>query len=158
MYKLGDIIVTDKIKFRDGTYDNKKNRPCMVLFSYEDYVFCLPCTSQTKSFNKNPNDYFIIPTIIFSEKKLSFLKLNNLLKINNKIVRDTGLSVGLTEQNIRLLRKRISNFSEKGFEEYILLEKIFELDDKLKKQQAKDRKLEKKLKRKEAKMCKNNKN
>lgn len=158
MYKLGDIIVTDKIKFRDGTYDNKKNRPCMVLSSYEDYVFCLPCTSQTKSFNKNPNDYFIIPTIIFSEKKLSFLKLNNLLKIDNKAVRDTGLSIVLTKENIRLLKERISNFSKKGLEEYILLEKIFELDDKLRKQQEKDKKLAKKLKRKESKMCKNNKN
>lgn len=96
MYKLGDIVIVDKIKFRDGVYDNKENRPCMVLCSYKDYLFCMPCTSQIKSFNKNPYNYLIIPTIIYCEKKLSFLKVDNLFKIDSKVAKDTGLSVGLT--------------------------------------------------------------
>lgn len=65
MYKIGDIVYFNHIKFKDGVVDNKMKRPCVVLCSYNEFeeesiLFCMPLTSKITSLNKNPDNYMLI--------------------------------------------------------------------------------------------------
>ena len=82
MFKLGEIVYHDTLYFSDGQKDNKKNRPCIVIYNNPDkkYGITIPLTSTIKSFNKNNKNYSFIPHVIYSERKLNFVKINNILK------------------------------------------------------------------------------
>lgn len=156
MYKLGDIVYFEHLYFKDGFKDNKKNRPCVVLASYEkgenSYIFCMPLTSKISAFNEKPYNYMVISNIIYNYKKLSFVKLDNLFEINEVHAYDTGMS--LCEENIKSLKDRILSYNNRN-KLYQLLKKVIKhqdlIDEKEEKERKKQKRLEKTLKRREAK-------
>lgn len=154
MYKLGDIVCFDNLIFEDGVRDKKTDRPCMVLCTYttsndEELLFCMPFTSQIKNFNKRPYSYFIVPDIIFSVKKLSFVKINNLFVKNISDAKDTGLSVNLSKESINNLRSKINRYSKKEGKYYSIVELILDYNEKIDENDTNNisKKLERKLKK-----------
>lgn len=81
MFNEGDIVYHDNLYFQNKILDNKKNRPCIVLYEIEidgiNYVCTCPLTSQIKSFNKKPQNYVLIPDIIYNYKKISFANISS---------------------------------------------------------------------------------
>lgn len=139
MYKTGDIVYHKKLKFCDNMIDKKKYRPCVVLFSiYKDnqeYVCTCPFTSQTKSFNKHPDKYMLLPFAISSYRKLSFAKIDN---ISLYKVEDTySFNLSIDQQTVKMLLKKIkryilyrSEYSE--IQKYIEYSELFDTLEKKK--------------------------
>lgn len=83
MYQTGEIIYFDHLVFADKKVDNKKRRPCIVLFSELDEtdqckIYFCPLTTSLRTFNRHPHDHLTLTSPIFS-KKVSFAKLNNVM-------------------------------------------------------------------------------
>ena len=83
MFEIGEIVYHDYFIFNDGEMlDPKENRPCIVLFTFNyndrSIVCTCPLTTNIESFNKHPGKYIFIPEVIYNEKKLSFLNLENI--------------------------------------------------------------------------------
>ena len=81
--ETGTIVTLNNIAFSDGVKDKKKNRPCIFLFKKEidskEYAYIIPLTSNVKRFNKDYNRYVFIPKKIYSERKLSFAKVDGII-------------------------------------------------------------------------------
>lgn len=148
MYNAGDIVCFEEYKFKNRVIDNKKFRPCVVLFSIdnlENTTICvLPLTSQTKSFNKNPNKYFLISTVVYNYEKLSFVKIDCPSFHDSKDPIDTGIK--LSEYDINSLKEKMLRNTENEYIKKILTyNNLFEQLEK--KNQAKEKKKIKKLKK-----------
>jgi len=82
MFEMGEVVCHKNLKFNDNNYDQKNNRPCVVLFSIQRvdrYLICTaPLTSSVKQFNKRPSRYCLIPEVIYNYKKLNFVNLENI--------------------------------------------------------------------------------
>lgn len=74
MFKSGEIVYHDELYFEDKILDSKYKRPCVVLYEIEidgiKYVCTCPLTSQIKTFNKKPQNYVLIPTVIYNYRKV----------------------------------------------------------------------------------------
>lgn len=113
MFESGNVVYHDNLKFKDNVYDSKPKRPCIVLYTIERedglYICTCPITSQIKSFNKYPDNHFLIPEVIYNEKKINFAKLNNLDYHHESVTHETGISIG--ENSMNLLIERIINYN-----------------------------------------------
>lgn len=118
--KSGDFVRQKEIIFYDGVIDEKKGRPCLVLFEFTNkrgtFVCTCPVTSQIATFNKFSGNYFLIPTIFYDPKKLSFVKIDcaniyplNEAKIINRTLDDAILKRILDKVKVIANKKDINN-------------------------------------------------
>ena len=150
MFKLGEIVYHDTLYFSDGQKDNKKNRPCIVIYNNPDkkYGITIPLTSTIKSFNKNNKNYSFIPHVIYSERKLNFVKINNILKNSYYNTHTTSMIID-KETLVLILNKALKLKSNSKFRDLFI--DIIENIKFEEKEQIKIKKLEKINKRKQAK-------
>lgn len=150
MFKIGEIVYHGTLYFSDGQKDNKKNRPCIVIYNNPDkkYVITIPITSAIKSFNKRNQNYSFIPHIIYNEKKLNFVKINNILKNNYDNTHTTSMIID-RETLMSILNKALTLKSNSKFHD--LLIDIIENIKFEEKEQKRIKKLEKINKKKQAK-------
>lgn len=98
MFEMGEIVHHDNLKFNDNNYDQKKNRPCVVLFSIEregrQLICTAPLTSSVNSFNKHPQRYCLIPEVIHNYKKLSFVNLEQISFHTDHDTESVGIHIG----------------------------------------------------------------
>ena len=109
MYRLGDIVYFDNLKFPGGYDDEKKNRPCVVLFEEDDNIYCFTITSSTKMFNKKPNNFILISNVLYNYHKLSFINLKSMIKRNKN---DANYEGKINHENILLLKERIKTLKD----------------------------------------------
>lgn len=80
MFEPGTIVYHKHLVFRDGNKDNKKRRPCVVLFSVETKeaikICTCPFTTNVNHFNKDRSRYQFIPEA-FKVHNLNFAKIDN---------------------------------------------------------------------------------
>lgn len=93
MPEIGSIVYFENLTFHNNIKDYKTHRPCIVLEMIDDKIFCVPLTSQIKSFNNHNFKYCLIPTVIDNYKKMSFASLENLTMKNLEEANDTGIKV-----------------------------------------------------------------
>lgn len=97
MIEKGKIVYHDQVIFGDNQIDNKKNRPCIVLFSIDtkekSYVCTCPLTSQVRSFNKDSRRKKFIPEQIYHYKKLNFAKLDSVRLYPIEEIHETCYSI-----------------------------------------------------------------
>ena len=150
MFKLGEIVYHDTLYFSDGQKDNKKNRPCIVIYNNPDkkYGITIPLTSTIKSFNKNNKNYSFIPPVIYSERKLNFVKINNIIKNSYDNTHTTSMIID-KETLVLILNKALKLKSNSKFRDLFI--DIIENIKFEEKEQIKIKKLEKINKRKQAK-------
>lgn len=150
MFKLGEIVYHDTLYFSDGQKNNKKNRPCIVIYNNPDkkYGITIPLTSTIKSFNKNNKNYSFIPHVIYSERKLNFVKINNILKNSYDNTHTTSMIID-KETLVLILNKALKLKSNSKFRDLFI--DIIENIKFEEKEQIKIKKLEKINKRKQAK-------
>ena len=128
--KLGDIVYFKYLVFKDGVKDKKENRPCIYLFEEcsndVNYVYTIPITSTLYRFNKDKkNKLILIPETIFNYKKLSFAKVDGIIKSLKKDMIFSNIS--LTCETMKyLLRKTVEITTDID-----LKEKIEKLEDDL---------------------------
>jgi hypothetical protein len=93
--RTGDIVYHDRIVFPAGRKDEKKNRPCILLYMTENEKDPLICsciiTSQVATFNKHPDRLWLVPFPLYSERKLSFAKLDRIVFNNEGETHHTGM-------------------------------------------------------------------
>ena len=155
----GDIVYHDELIFIDNTKDNKKKRPCVVLFSETkedgEYICSIPLTSKVKTFNKHPNNYVFIPQTVYDYKTLSFARLDGAVfnKIDN--VHDTGLKIN--QETIKCILEKIDKIKvesrkRKKYKHIKKVLKYIDLFDKLEKMdKISNKRQEKNKKRRSAK-------
>lgn len=153
MYKPGDIVCFNNIIFKDGVKDNKNNRPCIVISSFSEFqgeviLFCMPLTSNVKTFNKHPDRYALISQVLYNEKRLSFVKVDNLFLKNEVDAIDTGITI--SKENIDIIYRKISIFAQKE-KEYALLDRLIKYQQMVIEKEKKRNSKIKKLKRKQEK-------
>jgi len=95
MFEKGDIVYHKRLVFSDGKQDNRKNRPCIVLFKFDingkEYVCTCPLTNSIDSFNKFSTDsYHMISQPVYHYKKISFAQINTLIIQRTKDTGHTG--------------------------------------------------------------------
>ena len=98
MFEIGEIVYHDNFIFNDGEMiDEKENRPCIVLFTFNyndrSIVCTCPLTTNIKSFNKYPGKYILIQEVIYNQRKLSFLNLENISIHEDSSTHKTNISV-----------------------------------------------------------------
>ena len=150
MFKIGEIVYHDTLHFKDGKKDNKKNRTCIVIYNNpnQKYVITIPITSTTESFNKNNKNYSFIPHVIYSERKLNFVKINNILKNSYDNTHTTSMIID-KETLVLILNKALKLKSNSKFRDLFI--DIIENIKFEEKEQKRIKKLEKLNKRKQAK-------
>lgn len=86
---------------------------------------------------------------MFSVKKISFVKINNLFVKNINDAKDTGFSVNLSKENINSLRSKINRYSKKEGKYYSIVELILDYNEKIDENDTNNisKKLERKLKK-----------
>ena len=119
MFKSGEIVYHDELYFENEILDSKNKRPCVVLYEIEidgiNYVCTCPLTSQIKTFNKKPQNYVLIPSVIYNYRKISFANISNtgLRKFENThktyIPIDEG-TISIIKQ--RIIKSKISSLQE----------------------------------------------
>ena len=156
MFEKGRIVYHDNVIFGDNEIDSKNKRPCVVLFSIEQYgkkyVCTCPFTSQVKAFNRNPNIYKFIPEQIYKYKKLSFAKLDS---IRFYLEEETHLTPYILDEQMvdsiieSFYRMKKRNTRIEEFKYYLEYERLFsQLEQR---ESIRMKKLEKTLKRRAAK-------
>lgn len=123
--KIGDIICHREIIFNDGKKDVKEKRPCIFLFGEfengEYITYSIPLSSQVKQFNKYPDKYVFIPEQIYGYKKLSFAKVDGIIKTPSDGVILTDKKVSLdTVKNIVARLKNIEFREKINFYDYLM--------------------------------------
>lgn len=151
MYKTGDVVYHDELYFNDKIKDNKKKRPCVVLFETtidnKEYVCTCPLTSQVKTFNKNHNNYIFIPQVIYKYEKLSFAKVNS---TSLKLLDNThSTSISVDDRTVLLIKRKILTHEYENMEDvkyHLILneQKLISEEKELKKER---KNLRKELKR-----------
>lgn len=154
MFKKGDIVYHENIVFSNGMIDNKKKRPCLVLFIVEieeEQIICtVPLTSQVKSLNKRPNDYYLMPEIIYNYTKLSIanIKETNFHQLEDTY--DTGLSLGEETTNAIINKiKKSKSPKLKNVNKFLSYIELFNVLDK--KEEKKSSKQLRNMRRRELK-------
>lgn len=111
MFNEGDIVYHDNLYFQNKILDNKKNRPCIVLYEIEidgiNYICTCPLTSQIKSFNKKPQNYVLIPDIIYNYKKISFANISSVGLRKEENTHKTNIPINKTV--VSLIKNKIMN-------------------------------------------------
>lgn len=141
MFQSGDIVYFDEFTFNRNIKDNKKNRPCVVLETTNDgdSIFCVPLTSQVKSFNQYNYKYCLIPTVVYNYKKMSFASLESLTVRSIEDANFTGIKVDL--QVVERIINKITYNRHLIDNEYIdLLKEIHDEKNCENRQQAKRQK------------------
>ncbi len=144
MFNPGDIVNSDKVILIDNKIDNAQNRSCVVLFSLDlkngTKVFACPLTKQKKTFNKHPENYFLIPNIICDYFKLDFAKIDNIVIFNAEDLHDTGIKLDAETLNRILEKIKTCEPGETQKEQYKYIKEIIsyiELFAKLEKKASK---------------------
>lgn len=124
--KVGDIVYFNNLVFKDGKKDKKENRPCIYLFEENinniDYVYSIPITSKVVRFNNvNDNNLVFIPETIYNYRKLSFAKIDNILKLLKSDMKYSEIKLA-NETVKRIIEKAINNN-----EDELINQKLFEL-------------------------------
>lgn len=119
MFNEGDIVYHDNLYFQNKILDNKKNRPCVVLYEIEidgiNYVCTCPLTSQIKSFNKKPQNYVLIPDIIYNYKKISFANISSVGLRKEENTHKTNIPIDKTVVSLiknKIMSSKISELKE----------------------------------------------
>ncbi len=152
MFKPGDIVQSDKVILIDNKVDNKENRLFVVLFSLElesgNKVFVCPLTKQTKAFNKHPDNYFFIPSVIEKFFQFDFAKIDNIVAFNDSELHNVAIKLDEVTVNRILEKIKMCSPKAKQLEQYEYIKKIIEyielfnkLDAKKAKKEAKQKKL-----------------
>ena len=160
MFDVGEIVTHENLQFNDNHYDEKENRPCVVLFCIEKddrYLICTaPLTSSVKSFNKKPYKYCLIPEVVYNYKKLNFVSLEN---ISLHTENDTqSAEIHISEDEVKKIIERFKMYKPHTDKLKDMYDEIMEyiaytesLEEKNKKEIAKELKRERKLKIRNAK-------
>ena len=132
MFQKGDIVYHKRLVFKDGELDNKKNRPCIVLFEIningKEYVCTCPLTSSIDKFNKSgTSKYYMITQPVYQYKKISFAKINSLLLQRTKDTFHTGCHLNSEDFNIIVDKIKEYPFSNNL---HVLLQQYLESEDK----------------------------
>lgn len=154
-YQCGDIIYHDDLIFLDGVKDNKKMRPCIVLFSEDrkdnTYVYSVPLTSQLETFNKQPKKHVLIPEVVYRNRCFSFAKVSDVVccpvdKVNStgiKLDKNTIQSVIRKVYSVHVRKNKINYY--KHLKKMLIYDKLFdEIDIR---EEKKERKRQKVLRR-----------
>lgn len=146
MFKLGEIVYHNELHFLDKIMDNKRNRPCIVIFNDEinQKVITIPLTTKINSFNKHYNNYVFIPHIIYNYRKLNFVKIDNLLVNEYCNTHSTNMILD-KETLLHILKKALTNSQNKKYE--MIIEDNIHKIETLIKQEEKEKKHIKKLER-----------
>ena len=116
--KCGSVVKVDNFQFLDGLLDEKLyNRSCIVLFEEAEQLCVCPVVGQLDSFNKNPQNYYLLPFTNKSGKKLTFAKLNSIVYINQSEVLEVIDYMDETSM-LRLIEKIKNNYLSYNQEEY----------------------------------------
>lgn len=157
MFKSGDIVYHDELYFKDKVLDHKRNRPCVVLYEIEmdgiNYVCTCPLTSQIKTFNRNPKNYVLIPTVVYNYKKISFANISNAGLRKSEDTHKT--SIPLDEVTVSIIKEKIIKSKIKSLQE--IKNQLLEIKDKENKAKRDEKALIKKMrneKRRNAKRTK----
>lgn len=110
--KSGSIVTVENFEFLDGFVDNENyQRKCIVLFKEEkndeEYVYLCPIVSQLASFNKNPDNYYLLPLTNKKCKKLYFAKLNSVVVMKKEEIID--IVDWLDTNSIKRILEKIKN-------------------------------------------------
>lgn len=152
MLNSGEIVSSNKTILIDNKIDNAQSRSYVVLFSLDfgkgNKVFVCPLTKQTKTFNKHPENYFLIPSTIRDYFKLDFAKLDNIVIFNEEDLHNTGIK--LDEEIVNRILNKINTYEPKETqkEQYEYIKEIInyiELFAKLDKKANKSAKKQKQL-------------
>lgn len=141
--EIGQIVFCKNLKFKDGFYDKKINRPCINLGNLSEQSVCIcPLTSQLTSINKHPASYYLIPEVIFKYKKLSFAHLQCLLIYDINALIETNRILTLNTMNQlydRIIQKYQNNSEYNNILE--MIKQNQELELKISKDKCKSLKL-----------------
>ena len=160
MFEMGEIVHHDNLKFNDNNYDQKKNRPCVVLFSIQredrQLICTAPLTSSVNSFNKRPSRYCLIPEVVHNYKKLSFVNLEHVAFHTDHDTESVGIHIGKdVVSNILDRFKRYKPHTEglqTVYDEVIKYISYIELFDEIDQRETqREEKYIRKLKRKQSK-------
>ena len=152
MFEIGEVVYHDNFVFNDGkAHDTKEKRPCIVLFTFNygdrNIVCTCPLTSNIKSFNKHPDKYIFIPEVIYNERKLSFLNLENVFIHEGDSTHTTDLRV--SNDVVNNIVSRFRNYNPKNkrlqavYDDIIVILDYIELFDELVKRENKKEKKQK---------------
>jgi hypothetical protein len=115
MLNSGEIVSSDKLILINNKIDNAQSRSYVVLFSLDfgkgNKVFACPLTKQTKTFNKHPENYFLIPNTLCDYFKLDFAKLDNIVIFNEEDLHNTGIK--LDEEIVNRILNKINTYEPK---------------------------------------------
>lgn len=146
MFKPGDIVYHDELYFQNKMLDRKINRPCVVLYEIMidgiNYVCTCPLTSQVKTFNKKPQNFVLIPTIIYNYKKISFANITGVGLRKEENTHKT--SIPLNEVTVSLIKEKILRSEIIELKE--IKRQLIEIKNNEKKVSKNEKKLTKKIK------------
>lgn len=146
MFNEGDIVYHDNLYFQNKILDNKKNRPCVVLYEIEidgiNYVCTCPLTSQIKSFNKKPQNYVLIPDIIYNYKKISFANISSVGLREEENTHKTNIPINKTV--VSLIKNKIMNSKISELKE--IKQQLLQIEKDKEKSTENQKKLSKQLK------------
>lgn len=146
MFNEGDIVYHDNLYFQNKILDNKKNRPCVVLYEIEidgiNYICTCPLTSQIKSFNKKPQNYVLIPDIIYNYKKISFANISSVGLRKEEDTHKTNIPID--KKVVSLIKDKIMNSKISNLKE--IKQQLLQIENDKEKSIKNQKKLSKKLK------------
>lgn len=146
MFNEGDIVYHDNLYFQNRTLDNKKNRPCIVLYEIEingiNYICTCPLTSQIKSFNKKPQNYVLIPDIIYNYKKISFANISSVGLRKEEDTHKTNIPID--KKVVSLIKDKIMNSKISELKE--IKQQLLQIENDKEKSIKNQKKLSKQLK------------
>lgn len=80
-FNPGNIVYHNNLYFKEQHKDTLEKRLCIVIFSLnyknKEYVCTCPTSKNIEGFNKNSNDYFLIPDTITKDNKIYFAKISD---------------------------------------------------------------------------------
>lgn len=134
----GKVIIVNNLRFEDGTIDHawNKGRPCLVLFSDDEYEYILPIKSEIKNehyFDKIPFDKDSF--LYFNEKGYNETTLNDFIgtskhcRIKTKIKKELSGYINLGH----VLKIPIAYRNEIGKFKYDFFKKIIDRLHKIQK-------------------------
>ncbi len=149
MFEPGNIVYHDKLVFNDRKVDNKKKRPCVVLFSKtiddKEYICTCPLTSKIKTFNRFPKKYCLIKEVVHNYRKLSFASISNISLKEEKNTHYTNENVDKT--TVDSIRNKLKEYNGKN-KEYLIIKEYLEEVEQEEKRIANEEKIKRKALRK----------
>lgn len=146
MFNEGDIVYHDNLYFQNKIPDNKKHRPCIVLYEIEingiNYICTCPLTSQIKSFNKKPQNYVLIPEVIYNYKKISFANISSVGLRKEEDTHKTNIPID--KKVVSLIKDKIMNSKISDLKE--IKQQLLQIENDKEKSIKNQKKLSKQLK------------